>query len=200
MDGWNTTFLLGWPIFRGYVIFRECNPLAEKNKKTDWIENSHSICLLTLLAMLAVLIDEIAIWYGSTSHRFFDHGDPHLPSSLACSQNPSPFRWHLYCEVHTVAHLPKTWRNHGHIRKKRSNSSWDGFHLKTGQVEWGDIVTISTGKVDKPPSTVLYVILFWQKKSSLIHSYWTAPWICSLFRPRPAGRLARSRKENSLSV
>ena len=23
MDGWNTTFLLGWPIFRGYVSFRE---------------------------------------------------------------------------------------------------------------------------------------------------------------------------------
>ena len=25
MDGWNTSFLLGWPIFRGYVSFRECN-------------------------------------------------------------------------------------------------------------------------------------------------------------------------------
>ena len=25
MDGWNTTFLLGWPIFRGYVSFRECS-------------------------------------------------------------------------------------------------------------------------------------------------------------------------------
>ena len=24
MDGWNTIFLLGWPIFRGYVSFREC--------------------------------------------------------------------------------------------------------------------------------------------------------------------------------
>ena len=23
MDGWNTSFLLGWPIFRGYVSFRE---------------------------------------------------------------------------------------------------------------------------------------------------------------------------------
>ena len=23
MDGWNTTFLLGWPIFRCYVSFRE---------------------------------------------------------------------------------------------------------------------------------------------------------------------------------
>ncbi len=25
MHGWNTSFLLGWPIFRGYVSFRECN-------------------------------------------------------------------------------------------------------------------------------------------------------------------------------
>ena len=25
MDGWNTSFLLGSPIFRGYVSFRECN-------------------------------------------------------------------------------------------------------------------------------------------------------------------------------
>ncbi len=24
MDGWNTSFLLGCPIFRGYVSFREC--------------------------------------------------------------------------------------------------------------------------------------------------------------------------------
>ncbi len=23
MDGWNTSFLLGWPIFRCYVSFRE---------------------------------------------------------------------------------------------------------------------------------------------------------------------------------
>ena len=26
MDGWNTTFLLGRPIFRGYVSFREGRP------------------------------------------------------------------------------------------------------------------------------------------------------------------------------
>ncbi len=26
MDGWNTSFLLGWPIFRGYVSFREFKP------------------------------------------------------------------------------------------------------------------------------------------------------------------------------
>ena len=24
MDGWNTSFLLGWPIFKGHVSFREC--------------------------------------------------------------------------------------------------------------------------------------------------------------------------------
>ena len=24
MDGWNTSFLFGWPIFRGYVSFKEC--------------------------------------------------------------------------------------------------------------------------------------------------------------------------------
>ena len=24
MDGWNASFLLGWPIFRGYVSFGEC--------------------------------------------------------------------------------------------------------------------------------------------------------------------------------
>ncbi len=27
MDGWNTSFLLGWPIFRGYLSFREGNDL-----------------------------------------------------------------------------------------------------------------------------------------------------------------------------
>ena len=36
MDGWNTTFLLGRPIFRGYVSFREgmANPY-DKYEKTD---------------------------------------------------------------------------------------------------------------------------------------------------------------------
>ena len=30
MDGWNTTFLLGWPIFRCYVCFREGSSLEGK--------------------------------------------------------------------------------------------------------------------------------------------------------------------------
>ena len=28
MDGWNTSFLFGWPIFRGYDSFRECKNLC----------------------------------------------------------------------------------------------------------------------------------------------------------------------------
>ena len=31
MDGWNTGFLLRWPIFRGYVSFRECNSPSAQN-------------------------------------------------------------------------------------------------------------------------------------------------------------------------
>ena len=32
MDGWNTTFLLGSPIFRGYVSFREGNQAGFHDK------------------------------------------------------------------------------------------------------------------------------------------------------------------------
>ena len=33
MDGWNTSFLLGWPIFRGYVSFREGSFTFSSQKK-----------------------------------------------------------------------------------------------------------------------------------------------------------------------
>ena len=39
MDGWNTTFLLGWPIFRGYVSFREgrvCSFRGMLEKFLEW--------------------------------------------------------------------------------------------------------------------------------------------------------------------
>ena len=44
MDGWNTSFLLGWPIFRCYVGFRECTLkgvfpalcLLSSNRKIVW--------------------------------------------------------------------------------------------------------------------------------------------------------------------
>ena len=47
MDGWNTTFLLAFPIFRGYVSFREGRPgcfrerigsLAQPSRSTAWNE------------------------------------------------------------------------------------------------------------------------------------------------------------------
>ena len=31
MDGWNTSFLSGWPIFRGYVSFKEGIPFLVEN-------------------------------------------------------------------------------------------------------------------------------------------------------------------------
>ena len=34
MAGWNIDFLLGWPIFRCYVSFRECIPIYTKISKT----------------------------------------------------------------------------------------------------------------------------------------------------------------------
>ena len=44
MDGWNTTFLLGRPIFRGYVCFREGKPIeyGSKNELTFAIDQSFS--------------------------------------------------------------------------------------------------------------------------------------------------------------
>ena len=40
MDGWNTSFLLGWPIFRCHVSFRECNSYTcGKHKRiSDFLE------------------------------------------------------------------------------------------------------------------------------------------------------------------
>ena len=48
MDGWNTSFLLGWPIFRGYVSFRECNhmenfPLFYRRISYDILLNAGSV-------------------------------------------------------------------------------------------------------------------------------------------------------------
>ena len=33
MDGWNTSFPLGWPIFKGYISFRECIPMIDRSLK-----------------------------------------------------------------------------------------------------------------------------------------------------------------------
>ena len=36
MDGWNTTFLLGRPIFRGYVSFTEGSRISEPSTVESW--------------------------------------------------------------------------------------------------------------------------------------------------------------------
>ena len=40
MDGWNTTFLLGRPIFRGCVSFREGNSCESVKTNDSFITNS----------------------------------------------------------------------------------------------------------------------------------------------------------------
>ena len=35
MDGWNTRFFLGWPIFRYYVRFGECIPQEKNGPRLD---------------------------------------------------------------------------------------------------------------------------------------------------------------------
>ena len=42
MDGWNTTFLFGWPIFKGYVSFREGTVDASEipGVQTSWLVGS----------------------------------------------------------------------------------------------------------------------------------------------------------------
>ena len=40
IDGWNTSFLLECPIFRGYVSFGECTP-PTKNSRTSTLKRDH---------------------------------------------------------------------------------------------------------------------------------------------------------------
>ena len=41
MDGWNTSFLLGWPVFRCYVSFRECTLKVQVDHEfTSLFENA----------------------------------------------------------------------------------------------------------------------------------------------------------------
>ena len=42
MDGWKMTFLLGWPIFRGHVSFRECKISKCQKRKKKQTNNNYS--------------------------------------------------------------------------------------------------------------------------------------------------------------
>ena len=59
MDGWNTSFLLGWPIFRGYVSFRECTFL--------WPQSAKMFCKSSFLAFCQATYQICWIWFNFLS-------------------------------------------------------------------------------------------------------------------------------------
>ena len=60
MDGWNTTFLLGRPIFRGYVSFREGN--TNKQKKRTTTNTKHHDNSVPLEMVKCGLFLQICFW------------------------------------------------------------------------------------------------------------------------------------------
>ena len=74
MDGWNTTFLLRRPIFRGYVSFREGNPLfkyvasplnREKKKRINQLTNPVTITSMVVnISKLRIISGQIIATYS----------------------------------------------------------------------------------------------------------------------------------------
>ena len=60
MDGWSTSFLLGWPIFRGYISFREC---------TRYIFDAFGLCD-TYLLFTAKAFGLFVAWNFRTVNQF----------------------------------------------------------------------------------------------------------------------------------
>ena len=61
MDGWNTNFLLGWPIFRGYVSFRECIlHVLFLEKKPQ--ERSYKRCWMDIYRRTGIVFWKISLW------------------------------------------------------------------------------------------------------------------------------------------
>ena len=69
MDGWNTSFLLGWPIFRCYVSFREGN---------------HRVYFLLLTTLINVNVGRCF----NSHHRV---PSPSISNKSSCIQCPSMF-------------------------------------------------------------------------------------------------------------
>ena len=72
MDGWNTTFLLGRPIFRGHVSFRECiigfwvHLVWILTKPTNPLNSDHaawSVFFLDQQAAWAMVSGQISLLY-----------------------------------------------------------------------------------------------------------------------------------------
>ena len=101
MDGWNTTFLLGRPIFRGYVSFREGNVHFFICARVDqlliiMIRDAHQTSLMT--GMSGILTIWVYIGCGplpvTVTTRIFTFlvGNPnlnlHLPQERTPMGNP----------------------------------------------------------------------------------------------------------------
>ena len=85
MDGWNTSFLLGWPIFRCYVSFREC------------IYKCRSLELRWELERLFIFFNlQLLNMQGSTSAVIFlDYLHGHILSHASCITSLIPSCWPL---------------------------------------------------------------------------------------------------------
>ena len=80
MDGWKTTFLLEWPIFRGYVSFREGNSHLEAICFHRWF-----VFILDLKT--AANLPKLVTFHGYHSSHELCHPLP----SMAFSASFSPF-------------------------------------------------------------------------------------------------------------
>ena len=69
MDGWNTSFLFGWPIFRGYVGFREGNLMFKTSSKQKAIHLS----LQTIIPTYNRKISQSENGRKFQSHLMFNH-------------------------------------------------------------------------------------------------------------------------------
>jgi len=89
MDGWKTSFVLGWPIFNGYVSFREGNLSSES---------------LDMLSTLGFLVSRMSTVYGCLYRNWmFSFG-------MDFTQNCTFSRARYYC-LQTATCLKTTLEN-----------------------------------------------------------------------------------------
>ena len=68
MDGWNTIFLLWWPIFRGHLSFREC-ALHETKIDNYCMSEIPTLDASPLVGCIIVCIGESSMWWKMFRRR-----------------------------------------------------------------------------------------------------------------------------------
>ena len=69
MDGWNTTFLLGWPIFRCYVKLRGCRHPFLFSRFPIWVQKPSTLPLIR--GFQACHHDQLGSWHRCRSNFCF---------------------------------------------------------------------------------------------------------------------------------